>query len=60
MRIVRFLDDQGQVRLGTAPLPTGDAIDDAAVLLEGDLFGRLEPAGETVKIHKLLRPIEPT
>jgi len=62
MRIVRFLDDQGQVRLGTAPLPpveAGDAIDEAAVLLEGELFGKLKPTGETVKIAKLLRPIEP-
>lgn len=59
MRILRFLDDQGQIRLGTAPQPTGEAIDDAAVLLEGDLFGKLEPTGQTVKIRQLLRPIEP-
>lgn len=57
MRIVRFLDEQGQIRFGDQPL-AGPA--DSAQLLNGHPFTGLKPTGETVAIRKLLAPIEPS
>ena len=54
MRIIRFEDETGQVRLGEE---TGDG---QASILTGDLMGDLEPTGETVKVSKLLAPLIPT
>ena len=51
MRIIRFEDETGQVRLGEE---TGDG---QASILTGDLMGDLEPTGETVKVSKLLAQI---
>jgi 2-keto-4-pentenoate hydratase/2-oxohepta-3-ene-1,7-dioic acid hydratase in catechol pathway len=53
MRIIRFLDTQGAVRLGE------DAGESRARPLSGDLFGKLSAASETVPVHKLLAPLAP-
>jgi len=53
MRIIRFLDEQGRVRLGE------EAGQGRAHLLKGDLFGKLEHTGETAEVKKLLAPVEP-
>ncbi len=57
MRIVRFLDEQGQIRFGDQPLggPT-----DSAQLLAGSPFTDLKPTGEPTGVTKLLAPIEPS
>ncbi len=47
MRIVRFLDDKGQTRLGRAPIGNMPV---EADLLDGDLFGKLTPTGKTAAI----------
>ena len=56
MRIVRFRDEQGQVRLGRAVLGGGDR---QAELLAGDLFSGPQPTGQTVAIDRLLAPLAP-
>ena len=47
MRIVRFLDDKGQTRLGRVPIGTMPV---EAELLDGDLFGTLRPTGKNAAI----------
>ena len=44
MKIVRFVDNEGQERLGR------NAKGDTAELLEGDLFGELKPLGQRAGI----------
>lgn len=56
MRIVRFRDEKGQIRLGRQSL---DGDPGAAELLEGDLFGALSPTGRTTAVAKQLRPLDP-
>lgn len=53
MRIVRFLDNDGNVRLGH------DFSNGEASLLEGEMFGVLHDSGQRVKVHKLLAPVLP-
>jgi 2-keto-4-pentenoate hydratase/2-oxohepta-3-ene-1,7-dioic acid hydratase in catechol pathway len=53
MKIVRFLDNEGQERLGRNPQ------DGTAELLAGDLFGELKPLGRRAGIGTLLAPISP-
>lgn len=54
MKIVRFLDDAGEVRYGIPNLDGG-----TAERLDGDLFGTLEPTGVSTRVAKLLAPLEP-
>jgi len=56
MRIVRFLDDKGQTRLGRVPIGNMPA---EAEILDGDLFGKLTPTGKSTAIRKLLAPFSP-
>lgn len=56
MRIVRFIDDKGQTRLGRIGLGNLPA---EAQILEGDLFGKLAPTGTKAAIRKLLTPFSP-
>lgn len=53
MRIIRFTDDRGAVRLG---LDQGDG---TARVVRGDLFGALEPTGETARVAGLRAPLDP-
>ncbi|MBM3280166.1 MAG: fumarylacetoacetate hydrolase family protein [Candidatus Handelsmanbacteria bacterium] len=53
MRIIRFVDEQGQTRLGEETSPG------QAALLNGDLFGVLEKSGQTALVRKLLAPVVP-
>jgi len=53
MRIVRFIDDKGQVCYGT------NYNNDAADLLAGDLFTGLKATGESCGVKKLLAPVAP-
>ena len=53
MRIVRFIDDEGRTRLGHA------LHGDEATLLDGDLLEGVASTGATVKVSRLLAPIEP-
>ena len=53
MKIIRFIDGDGQTRLGQ---PQGS---DQANLLDGDLFGRLTPTDRTARIEKVLAPVDP-
>lgn len=53
MRIVRFLDERGQVQIGI------DRGDGTAELLDGDLFEAPSPSGQSTAINKRLCPIEP-
>jgi 2-keto-4-pentenoate hydratase/2-oxohepta-3-ene-1,7-dioic acid hydratase in catechol pathway len=53
MRIIRFLDPTNQIHFG---IPGED---NKAELLQGDLFHGLKPTGQTVKVAKLLAPLEP-
>lgn len=53
MRIIRFVDEQGQTRLGEESGPG------QAAVLRGELFGRLEQSGQTVAVKKLLAPVVP-
>ena len=54
MRIIRFTDETGEIRLGEE---LGEGL---AVPLDGDLFGELRPAGEPVRVQELSAPILPT
>ncbi len=56
MRIVRFIDDHGQIHLGRIPLGPLPA---QARLLAGDLFGSLTETGQSASIRKLLTPFSP-
>lgn len=53
MRIIRFLDIAGHIRLGH------EYSDGTANLLEGDMFGTLRDTGQRIKVHKLLAPVQP-
>jgi len=53
MRIIRFQDPSGTVRLGL------DEGEEDARLLEGDLFGELRPAGRRAAVARLLAPVAP-
>lgn len=53
MRIIRFVDEQGAVRLGRA------AGEGSAEVLEGSLFEGLRPAGERAAVRRLLAPLDP-
>ncbi|GAB4345054.1 MAG: hypothetical protein Kow006_01770 [Gammaproteobacteria bacterium] len=53
MRIVRFLDEQGQEHLGI------DQTDGSAELLEGALFDELRPTGQSARIATRLTPLTP-
>lgn len=53
MRIIRFIDEDGQQRFGQAP-ESGKAM-----LLEGDLISGLTQTDDTVKVKKLLAPVAP-
>jgi 2-keto-4-pentenoate hydratase/2-oxohepta-3-ene-1,7-dioic acid hydratase in catechol pathway len=54
MRIIRFLDEYGNTRLGH------DLLDGEATLLEGDMYTVLQDTEQRKKIHKLLAPVEPS
>ena len=53
MNIIRFIDEDGQVRFGQ-PQPDG-----GAEVLEGDPFGRLDPTDRVVRVAKRLAPVDP-
>lgn len=53
MRIIRFLDDEGKVRLGEWIAPS------QARLLRGDLFGQFEVTDRTAVVIRLLPPVAP-
>ncbi len=53
MKIVRFIDEEGQERLGCDPRDGG------AELLRGEMFGALTPTGQRASIQRLLAPIKP-
>lgn len=53
MRIVRFIDDKGQIRYGR------NYNNGAAELLEGDLFTGLKETGTLCSVKKLLAPVAP-
>ncbi len=54
MRIIRFLDEQGQVHLGQ------ESGEGEAKLLTGDLYTGLESTDQTVAVAKILSPVAPT
>lgn len=57
LRIIRFIDEQGQIRSGVAT----DTTDRAAKLFSGDILRRkFSVTGDVVSVKKLLAPIEPT
>ena len=56
MRIVRFIDEQGQIQLGNQPL---DGDSGQAEVLEGDLFTQVTATGKMVAVAQLLSPIDP-
>jgi 2-keto-4-pentenoate hydratase/2-oxohepta-3-ene-1,7-dioic acid hydratase in catechol pathway len=53
MRIIRFIDDQGQIRYGR------NYDNAAAELLAGDLFSGLKETGKSCGVKKLLAPVAP-
>ncbi len=53
MRIIRFIDNQGEEHLG---LGQGDG---TAALLDGELYGSLRPTGQSVEMRKVLAPVSP-
>jgi 2-keto-4-pentenoate hydratase/2-oxohepta-3-ene-1,7-dioic acid hydratase in catechol pathway len=53
MRIVRFLDDDNRICLGT------DVKDNSATLLSGELFGSLTPTQERRPVKQWLTPVNP-
>ena len=53
MRIIRFIDEDGQQRFGQAPE------NGKAMLLEGDLISGLTQTHDTVNVKKLLAPVAP-
>ncbi len=54
MRIVRFIDEQGQIQLGRETGAT------QAELLQGDLFNAPKPTGRVVAMRQRLAPVQPT
>ena len=55
MKIIRFLDQAGNIRLGT---PADDSLS-TATALDGDLFTGLIPTKEILFVAKLLAPVAP-
>ena len=55
MKIIRFVDHAGNIRLGT---PTDNTFT-TATALDGNLFTSLTPTKELLSVAKLLAPIEP-
>jgi 2-keto-4-pentenoate hydratase/2-oxohepta-3-ene-1,7-dioic acid hydratase in catechol pathway len=55
MKIVRFLNEDGKVCLGSIDK---DRPEEARIVL-GDVFGKLEVTGQTVRIASLLSPVDP-
>jgi 2-keto-4-pentenoate hydratase/2-oxohepta-3-ene-1,7-dioic acid hydratase in catechol pathway len=53
MRIVRFIDDKGQIRYGH------NYENGTAALLEGDIISGLRQTGENCRVKKLLAPVAP-
>jgi 2-keto-4-pentenoate hydratase/2-oxohepta-3-ene-1,7-dioic acid hydratase in catechol pathway len=53
MKIIRFLDSNGQVKYGSLQA------DDSALEISGDIFGRHTVGDQPLKIGKLLSPVEP-
>jgi len=53
MKIIRFFDDQGQVRVGTPAEPP------RARLIRGDLFSSFELTDEIATVAKRLAPVDP-
>jgi len=53
MNIIRFIDEDGQVRFGQAEADGG------ARVLEGDPFDRLCPTDQLVRVAKRLAPVDP-
>jgi 2-keto-4-pentenoate hydratase/2-oxohepta-3-ene-1,7-dioic acid hydratase in catechol pathway len=54
MRIIRFLDKYGNIRLGH------NFADGKAILLEGEIFEELLDSGHRIKVAKLLAPVQPS
>ena len=54
MKIVRYLDSQGAVRLGSLG-PDGRALE-----VEGDLFGAFKVTSKPADLRELLAPVAPT
>lgn len=55
MKIVRFLTDGGDICLGSMDNDNpGEAL-----VLEGDLFGKIEKTNKAVRISRLLSPLDP-
>ena len=53
MRIIRFIDQSGNIRLGESE--DGEQAD----VLQGDLYTGLTTTGEETKVQKLLAPLDP-
>lgn len=54
MRVMRFVDEEGGVLLGT-DLDSNGTVE----VLVGDLFGELIPSGERTRMRRLLAPVVP-
>ncbi len=54
MKIVRFLDSDGHVRVGA------EQSDGRVALIEGDIFGEYRPTDRIATVERLLSPVEPT
>jgi 2-keto-4-pentenoate hydratase/2-oxohepta-3-ene-1,7-dioic acid hydratase in catechol pathway len=54
MRIIRFLDENGEERYGH------HFQNDMATLLEGQLFDKLKDTGRQIRVKKLLAPLQPS
>ncbi len=59
MRIVRFIDDQGQMHLGRPPAGWDPQHPGSVEILDGTLFGPHIATGRLVAVRKLLAPITP-
>ncbi len=53
MRIIRFLDENGEMCHGT------DLKDGTATLLKGELFDEIRETGKRAKVEKILSPLDP-
>lgn len=63
MKIIRFTDADGMVRLGAVDQPVGlagESLPERARIIEGDLFGSWRVTDDTARVAKLLAPIEPS
>lgn len=62
MKIIRFTDRDGIVRLGAVDHPVGlegAPLSDHARLIEGDLFGSWRVTDDTARVARLLAPLDP-